>query len=282
VPGKQRFFVSNDEIQETLEGSTAEQAAKTLVDLAVGRNVDDNVTAVVVELPGRVRSRRLMPNLRVGITAAFAISAVLIVIFGVLLVVVPQLAPDSGTPVPTPINAFIRDGSLAYQPPGGDVQALHGGDILAFGPGAIVTLAGEGATLDLPGNYRLYLAGLPEMPTQVEFVQAGREGVESQMIMNLRTGSLAMIAAGGADTHIRVVASAGVASVSFTGSVRMGARFENAQLVVDCYSGGCQLDNGAGAVIMLASDQRAIVDASGNLSGPMAADPNAYPEYPVP
>jgi len=63
-----RHFVEPEEIALTVQQYHAEEAAKVLIDLALGRNVDDNVTAVVMEFPGRkVKRKFLQPNsLRVG------------------------------------------------------------------------------------------------------------------------------------------------------------------------------------------------------------------------
>ena len=51
--GLKQRYVSEGMLKGILEGEHAEQAAKTLVDTAVGNNADDNVTAVVMEMPGR-------------------------------------------------------------------------------------------------------------------------------------------------------------------------------------------------------------------------------------
>ena len=51
--GLKQRYVNEGMLKAILEGEHAEQAAKTLVDTAVGNNVDDNVTAVVMEMPGR-------------------------------------------------------------------------------------------------------------------------------------------------------------------------------------------------------------------------------------
>ena len=51
--GLKQRYVSEGMLKAILEGEHAEQAAKTLVDTAVGNNADDNVTAVVMEMPGR-------------------------------------------------------------------------------------------------------------------------------------------------------------------------------------------------------------------------------------
>ena len=50
---RNRHYVENGEIVSNIAQYHAEEAAKVMVDLAVGRNVDDNVTAVVVEFAGR-------------------------------------------------------------------------------------------------------------------------------------------------------------------------------------------------------------------------------------
>lgn len=48
-----RHYVESEEISKIVLQYHAEEAAKVLVDLAVGRDVDDNVTAIVVEPTGR-------------------------------------------------------------------------------------------------------------------------------------------------------------------------------------------------------------------------------------
>lgn len=52
-----RHYVEDDEIIDVISRYRAEQAAKVLVDLTLGRDVDDNVTAIVLEYDDRKISR---------------------------------------------------------------------------------------------------------------------------------------------------------------------------------------------------------------------------------
>jgi len=74
----QGHFVEEKEFPGVLEGNTPQQAAKTLVGLAVGRNVDDNVSAVVIEIPSSayhqaIRGVRRSPLALVGSAVSFTL-----------------------------------------------------------------------------------------------------------------------------------------------------------------------------------------------------------------
>lgn len=78
---KSRHYVEEGEIVSTIEQYHAEEAAKVMVDLAVGRNVDDNVTAVVVEFDGRkISSVKKQKAIFWSVISAFLVIALIIII----------------------------------------------------------------------------------------------------------------------------------------------------------------------------------------------------------
>lgn len=83
--GLKMRYVNDAAMQGILMSEHAEAAAKTLVDTAVGKNVDDNTTAVVMEMPGRTikfldERRRWLPWLGgvVALGLAFLITLMLL------------------------------------------------------------------------------------------------------------------------------------------------------------------------------------------------------------
>lgn len=112
------YYVEDNEIRDVIKSSTPEQAAKTLVDLAIGRDVDDNVTAVVVEMPGRKK--------RIPRPPAWALITSIVAIFAILAAVWPREKPepqvervveevvvyaDTPTPAPTSTPAPAMESS---------------------------------------------------------------------------------------------------------------------------------------------------------------------------
>ena len=281
LAGKRQDYVSREEIRNVIEGSTAEQAAKTLVDLAVGRNVVDNVTAVVAEMPGRTRQKQLAPGLKVGLAAAIGISILLLVIFGVVLFSVFRLAPSSTEPTQIPGYAYISSGSLLYLPPSGETTPLGAGDTLAFGEGSMIIVGGAETVLDLPGNYRLRVAGTVESQSRLELAQAGVTGQTSETRITLEEGSLFVVAAGGADTGILFSVETDLGKASISGPSTIGVRYRSGQMWLDCFSGSCLLKGKQGDDLLLTGGQRGQIglDQVATAAGPVV--PEDYPEYPV-
>lgn len=80
-PGRpDKHFVEPEEIVSTVQQYHAEEAAKVLVDLALGRNVDDNVTAVVMELPGRKIKRNFLQQKSLRVSA-ISLALLLLAVF---------------------------------------------------------------------------------------------------------------------------------------------------------------------------------------------------------
>ncbi|MFC1878591.1 PP2C family protein-serine/threonine phosphatase [Chloroflexota bacterium] len=279
IAGKQADYVSREEIRNVVERSTAEQAAKTLVDLAVGRNVDDNVTALLAEMPGRARPKPISPRLRIGKTAAVLISVLLCLSAAALLYFLPRLLPSSPEPTPTLSYAYITSGSLLFRQASGDTISLNAGEALPFGEGSLAIIGGPDAVLDLPGNYRLRIAGTVEHQSRIEFLQGGISGTPGDTILKVYSGSLFVIAAGGADTNISITVMTDIGSASVTGAALAGMRLGSEKLFVDCFSGECLIAGKDGSELLLASGQRGQIDAGETAALVGSVVKADYPEY---
>ena len=78
-PGSSQPLLSKQEMIEILQAGDARQSAKMLVDTAVSRGADDNVTAVVVEMPDHRPKRALLQRAspKVLLSAALLVAVIL-------------------------------------------------------------------------------------------------------------------------------------------------------------------------------------------------------------
>ncbi len=122
-PGTRKPLVSREEMIQILHAGTAEQSAKMLVDLAVSRGADDNVTAVVIEMPKHKPRRAMLSRLSPkALVLAASIIAVAILGLGLML---PRLLP------PPP-------------PPPGDVRVVRVAPDVRLGVGSAAALLERG------------------------------------------------------------------------------------------------------------------------------------------
>jgi hypothetical protein len=264
-------YAEDNEIIQVMNSSTPEQAAKTLVDLAVGRNVDDNVTAVVVEMPGR--KRKLISRLpQVGTTAAIILSVTLcaLVIFGFFGV---QNILDRLEPTPMPGFAYVSDvsGGAENQVPGDEYRPIRKGDSVPFGHGSLVRINDGVAQFNSPGNFKIYAIGKTNRPTIIEFFKDGDPTLEQdETIIRLLDGTIIVDKNDVFESNIvfKVETVSGQAIIS--GTV-MGNRYNSGNQVFDvaCFTGRCQLISlGVDASMMLLGGEHSWVDASGQINNP--------------
>lgn len=269
-------FVEVKEILEVTEGGTAEQAAKTLVDIAIGRNADDNVTAVVVEMPGRQRSfRSRLPRLQISTPAAIIISIAICMVFtGAILLLTNRGKSSTTLPTPKPGSANIISGRLFNQASGTYMEK----DTVIYFDGQTLYKADQGlVTINLPGNYILYLYGTAELPTVIQLKQ-GADISQNQDTtkISLQKGKLVIWKAAGTDQRMNVMIEtiSGQAMAKF-GS--MGIRYQenDQQLIVDCFDPECRITSG-GTTKPLPANQTFSVSA---ISAAQMIDSSNYSEY---
>ncbi len=101
-PGSKEPLLTKQEIIDILHAGDAQQSAKMLVDTAVSRGADDNVTAVVIEMPLHKPARSLIRSIppKVLLASAFILALAIVGVFWILR--------ETGIFVPPPQPGEIR------------------------------------------------------------------------------------------------------------------------------------------------------------------------------
>jgi len=180
-------------------------------------------------------------------------------------------------------QARITSGQVQYLPPGGDAYEPRGvDDPLSFGEGAFVMVNQDVASLLLPGNFRLLIAGTPERPSTVELLETGSPGKGGRTTIRLVDGSLVVVAQEAADPEIEFRVAGDSGRVYITGTV-LGARNDqrNIRFEVDCFEGLCNLESNTIERLLLNDMQRGYVDLNSPPVGPELALLLLYSQYPL-
>ena len=174
-------YVEPKEIIEILSEAQGGESAKQLVDKALERKTDDNVSVIVMEVPDRLPVHFPKPARTVFIgMLAFGLIG--------LAFLVPSLRKVPAAPTLPPIEisqdqayiSEIQETELEFIPTGDDARAVVGGEFIDFVPGAVLKTgpAETGYVLvGLPGRAELFLGPASE----VQLVSSDRTGVVLQL-----------------------------------------------------------------------------------------------------
>jgi len=242
-------FVEDDEIVRAINSGTPEQAVKTMIDLAIGRNVDDNVTAVVVEMPGREPTFTLPKNaLIIGLLSLGLVVTLLAILFR------PEpdtiiVYPDTPTPLPpapegyayiTRVDMVDTRNNITI---GGIVDAVNNGDIVPFQNGSILRVENGLVIFNTPGNFEVRVYGSLGKPTVIELYQAANlDENQPETILRLKEGAIGVIAGNNVRQGNTFVVETLAGHAVVTGTI-MGDRFlpHSNTFDVDCFEGHCML-----------------------------------------
>lgn len=243
-------YVTDKEIVDTIVQYHAREAAKVMVDLAVGRNVDDNVTAVVVEFTDRKVSNIKKRN-RAIISSVLAI--ILVIVFFILKNTQSQL------------TAIESEATQQAETAQANTQIA-----LSFTPEPTATQrppleAGEiGALIDASGNRQVFKAGGSPIIAQgfseahVNHTGEFEDGKiylqdQSQILFEAEPLNLMSFVAfpnselfvyPGRYTEgasIRIANAKGTVDFAVVGSC-MSIKYENSKVVASCYEGDCSYE----------------------------------------
>lgn len=276
-------FVPAEEMARIVAQHAPQAAAEALVARAVGRHADDNVTVVVVEMPGSKRAVAApswLPYALGGLAALLAIGALA---FFLLRGGDDEPSPAVGaTPVAeatgaataeaSPTTVFAPAGQVAVlAAAGGRWEAADGsGGALAAGVG-IPLPAGQKVKLISDGGVaQVALADGSQL-----FLEAGAEmGLTADAVgtaLKLDRGR-ALVSSGGAPITVGSIVDA---RATLLGAGLLGLYVEPSSLLFEaaCLVGDCQVAGSAdGAPLVLPPGQTTVV-GSGNTAGlPEAAD----------
>ena len=272
----QRFahYVEASEFTALVRGRSPAGAADRLIKTALKRQVDDNVSAAVLEMPGGgVYYRRyLVPA--IGAAAAFAL------VIGAAAWAVPRLSgalagPSAGPTIPALPSgvAFVSEigGRAEISASNGVFENLRLEQLVAAGTGVqLRTLGGTSyIRLGFPDQSILYLG--PD--SQMELIEI--EG-DSGTSLLLQSGVALVSGQVSGESVISVLAPSGVLAKS-TGSL-MGALWDRieGQFEVDCFEETCELVFPGGVAMGLSAGQRIVIGLAGEVLGPLAIDHARY------
>jgi protein phosphatase len=280
-------FVTDAEMVKIVTQRPPAAAAEALVQRAVGRHADDNVTAAVLELPGSRRALFIPPALLYGV---LGLAALLVV--GLLAFLFLRGGGDQPTPTATGQTPAATAGTDEAPTLASTLQATAGEALVIDAGGAtwemgqtsgglvtgsnvalpegqrvIITNAAGVAQLVTPDGARLYLGPGAEITLLAE--SATTTGI------TLGGGRLLVQSDGG---PVMVGNDLG-ARAELPGAGVLGIYLDPSSLLFEaaCLQGGCQIAGAADpAPTLLNAGQGAVVGGDGRASVPEPADYEGY------
>lgn len=271
-PGSNEHFVEPAEIVNIIHKNEPQDSANTLVALALGRQVDDNVSVVILEAPGKKKSFAAPQKSRLPVVPALAGLVVIILLALILILVInrpdepdvisanpPTVTMSSEiirttTPTATmmPSLGFIEvveaKGLSNVDIPGQASFALTAGERIPISKdvrlwttsGTVKLRLEDGSIIYVGQNTTLY-------PNWVATMSAGRDQTE----LTLEKGEVFAIA----ESLLFRSKSGDFQAVMF--NAKMGIIYDPplGKFVVDCLEGACQVNKGSDLVNLKAGRQ---------------------------
>lgn len=242
-------YVTDTEIAQTVTRYAPEKAAPALVQAAISRRADDNVSAIVMEMPGSKRAFYMPPAALYGGIVALIL---VVLVAGALIFnsrrpdPMPTLAPEIALPEQPDSTATLPSSSAPQE--GASLSAI-------VKPGK--------HTL---GSVELYLSeGASVQPLKVN----ESEGIQ----LELERGAIVVIAQ---RTPVIVSNSYGAKAEVSNGMLGVENDLEAFQFSMACLDGTCRLSGDLEGVVNLNAGQSSVVGGEGRPSEPVAADYAVY------
>jgi len=261
-------YVEGSEFSALVKGKPPKRAAEDLVKRALARQVDDNVSAVILEMPGASNlSRRLVPAAGIGAVALGAVAAAVLLLPRVVGGVSGAAAAPTIPPLPSGV-AFVSElaGQAEVQQPGGGFQPIQPGALVAAGAGVRLHTTGPGSylRLGLADKSILYLG--PESQIELRSIGGGASGEQTLVALDF---GLVLIATDADSPAAALVTSPGGVMARVAGS-QMGASWEavRGEFGVDCFDPSCEVVFPAGITMNLNAGQHVTISLAGDVIGP--------------
>jgi len=241
IPNEDCHFVEPSEVVKIVTETSTDKAPEKLIALALERRVDDNVSTIVMEIPGGTHPF-LLPQNRIfcagAIAAVLLIGLLCLMIFSRLISIYSSL-PSLPTITESQIYlAQIQDLKLTvFSSNNSSPQSIQPGSLVNFINSEVVQTTGSYgkgyAYLGLPGDGQLYLAGntsiIFENLAQPQFGIMLNKGwvlvnkPSRKFLVNTPNGSQAWASSG----------------------AMMGLHYdtETLELYIDCLQGTCWIDS---------------------------------------
>jgi hypothetical protein len=257
-PEDGKAYVSEGRIASQVEGNTPREVARHLVSIAMGRDVDDNVSVVAVRIGSDQK-----PIKRGWVLGVLGI------LLAVSLLIPGQLAEK---PARTPKDygyGVLIEGALLVET--GENEPIGLGRLDTIPPLSVL-IAEEPSRLGLQSRNEtttglaltsLYLDAGSEMRLlHVDTISSAEQYLSGRTVFQLEAGRLLAIRGGGG-RELVVEAAGGSAWILGAGPSAMGIRLEPPNLIVDCLQGLCGLDTVDGERRELTAGQRGRLSPSG-------------------
>jgi len=267
-------YVEPDEIEAVLKTNHARDAVNTLISYATSREVDDNVTAMVIEMPGarkgfaqlqRLPRRQMLAALGIGGAAMLLLSAFIIIS---LLTPRPDVIADPGHVYFIDVQGL----SVQSQYPNQESQPIEAGS-REYTPGMkIITGPDSRLRMSLSDGSVLYL--IPNTAVTLERV-ADPATNTADTLLKLGQGGI-LVAIQNKQWPFMIQADITSTTAQVEGSV-MGTEFtpDGQRLVVDCFEGHCRIGGRTTGLSLLAC-QRSQVISLGEPEQPPTLSQNEY------
>ena len=265
-------YVEEQELANLTAGRSPKQAADLLVKRALDRKVDDNVSVVLLAVPGGLRiPPKFLPVF--GVVA----SVVLLIVAGVWLLpklIKPADGPSAGPTIPSLPSgvSFVSEleGRAEVMSPGGGRRSLQAEDLIASGEGVYVVVYGSDsyARLGLADGNIVYIG--PD--TQIQLM-AIADGIDTQQtVLVLERGVILVACDAGGMSTLLVRSPVGPAARSKAAVMGLTFSPDDQRFDVDCFSGLCEVVNEISGELddVLDGGQHLWVSMEGEVSPPDA------------
>ena len=266
-------YVEASEFAPMVRGRSAKGAVDALIKRALGRQVDDNVSAAILQIPGGIYLRRYLAP-AAGTAAALGLMAVV----GVWAA--PQLAASLSGPAPQPTIPALPSGVAYVSEIGGRGELA--GPAKGFEPLREEQLvsAGAGVKLKAVGSASYLRLGLADQSivylgpdSQLELLQIGGQAGTGLVLES----GVVLVSGQEATGQVVSVSAPSGAMARMSGSL-MGASWNpsTGQFEVDCFGGECEILLSGGVGFRLAAGEHLLFTLEGEILGP---SPIAHERY---
>ena len=267
-------YVEASEFTALVRGRSPAGAVDRLIKKALKRQVDDNVSAVVLEMPGGgVYYRRYL-------VPAMGAAAALALVIGAAAWAVPKLSGALTGPSAGPTIPALPSGVAYVSEIGGRAEIGAASGVFENLRLEQLVTAGSGSQLRTLGATSYVRLGLPDQSiiylgpdSHIELLEI--EG-ESGISLRLQSGVVLVSGQNSGASVISVLAPSGVIAKS-TGSI-LGALWDPiaGQFEVDCFEEICEVIFPGGVAMGLNAGQRIIIALAGEVLGPLVIEHARY------
>jgi serine/threonine protein phosphatase PrpC len=249
-------YVTEAEIAQVVTRHAPEKAASALVQKAISRQADDNVSAVVLEMPGSKRVFYIPPivvYVSIGLLALLLIVSLIIALSGRSPDPLPTRATEAEIPQVAAAVESTPTQQLRPTQPGGEILLSLTGPTQHTFPDGTQLLLNNDATVDV-------------------LAQAGENGAIDNQVL-LKHGSMVVAATG---TAVIISNSYGARAEIENGLLGVSHDEAIFQFSAACLRGQCRLFGDLEGMVSLAQGQGSFVGGSGRPAQPAEADYALY------